>query len=243
MRATRLLEYAITKKPETVLDIAAGPGAHAQCFIANGSEVVGVDVKQPYIQHDKYTHVVAPYEKLKLKDQQFDMVWSCHTLEHIPNVQHFLGKLWEWCKPEGYLAISVPPFMQDRLHVGHMSIWTPAHLIYNLICAGWNCRKAEWYTDYRTIGLIVQKTDPIDFDGRTGMPNEVAWLNRYTPLIINHEDSSFLPDNWHEETDDYSLDPPMVTVGYQLCNKPPRELKPFGPNPALRKEPGAWNVD
>lgn len=239
MRATRLLEYALTKKPETVLDLAVGPGEHAKCFIANGAKVTGVDVINPKFEHPDYTHIKQAYEFLKL-EEQFDMVWSCHTLEHIPNPQHFLTHLWEWLKEDGWLAIAVPPLGHDRMHIGHMTIWSIGHLVYNLICAGWDCREAKWYTDYRSIGLIVQKTDPIDYSGRTGMPSETYWLNQFTPIIVNHEDSAYWPDNWHEETDPPAKDPPMVTVGYQLCNKPPRELRPFGPNPNLRKEPGTW---
>ena len=44
MRSVRLLRHAISKKPETVLDIAVGPGSHAKSFIANGSKVTGLDV-------------------------------------------------------------------------------------------------------------------------------------------------------------------------------------------------------
>jgi 2-polyprenyl-3-methyl-5-hydroxy-6-metoxy-1,4-benzoquinol methylase len=147
MRATRLLEYAISQKPETVLDIAVGPGRHAQCFIANGAKVTGVDIKNPTFEHENYEHIKAPYEELDLGGRQYDMIWCCHTLEHIPNVQHFLLHLASWIKEGGWLAISVPP-QADRLHVGHMSLWTPAHLVYNLICAGWDCREAVWYTEY-----------------------------------------------------------------------------------------------
>jgi SAM-dependent methyltransferase len=236
MRSVRLLEYAISKKPETVLDIAVGPGYHAMAFIANGSKVTGMDVTPAKIEHPDYTHLQSPYELTNL-DEKFDMVFSCHTLEHIPNPQHFLVHLAKWCKDDGWLAISVPP-SKDRLHVGHLTLWTPAHLVYNLICAGWDCRDAIWYTEYMSIGLMVQKKPELDLSWRTGLPSETLALNQFTPIIVNHEDNAWWPDNWHEETTDVAEDPPMVTVGRQITNKPPERLMPHGPNPKLRKEPG-----
>lgn len=238
MRAIRLLEYAIDLSPKTVLDIASGARSkHAICFISNGSKVTGVDLSQSNLKHDDYEHIQGAYETIEL-DKKFDMIWCCHTLEHIPNVQHFLVHLWNWLEDDGYLAISVPPSSQNRLHVGHMSIWTPAHLVYSLVCAGWDCRHAKWYTEYMTIGLIVQKTKEVDYDGRTGMPSETLWLNQYTPIIVNHEDSAWWPNNWHEETVPVVKDPPHVTTGFQQTNLPPETLMPFGPNPDLRKPPG-----
>lgn len=251
MRATRLLRLAIEKKPKTVLDVGVGHGYHAICFMANGSKVTGLDVKAhpTKIERDRkdYEHIQSAYEEVDLEDKKFDMIWCCHTLEHVPNVQHFLAHLANWLKDDGYLAIAVPPSSQNRIHVGHMTLWTPAHLIYNLICAGWDCRKALWYTEYMTIGLIVQKTKDVNytaapgFYGRTGMPTETIWLNQYTPTVINHEDCAWLGDNWHEEVTEVAKDPPHVTLGLQVTTLPPHDFMPFGPNPAFRKEPGIWN--
>jgi len=241
MRATRLLEYAISKKPATVLDIAVGPGKHAQCFIANGSHVTGVDVKDAPFEHENYVHIAQNYETLKVKEdaEKFDMIWCCHTLEHIPNAQHFLIHLASWLKDDGWLAISVPPSM-DRLHVGHLSLWTPAHLAYNLICAGWDCRDARWYTEYCSIGFMVQKRPEIDLSWRTGMPSETLALNKFMPIVVNHEDNAWWLDNWHEPTGKLAIDPPHVTLGYQRTNLAPQVQLAYGPNPALRKPPGEW---
>ena len=97
-----------------------------------------------------------------------------------------------------------------------------------------------WYTEYCTIGLIVQKKPEIDLKWRTGMPNEVKDLNQYTPFRINHEDSAWWPNNWYEETIPVAPDPPSVTADYQRTNLPPEVQLAYGPNPALRKEPGKW---
>lgn len=236
MRGVRLLEYALTLEPESVLDLAVGPGAHASAFLGMGVAVTGVDTTPGKIRHPQYEHYQTPYEELEL-DNQFDMVWSCHTLEHIPNAQHFLMSLRKWTKDDGYLAIVVPPSRQNRLHIGHLSLWTPAHLVYNLIKAGWDCKKALWYTEYLSIGLIVQKTKDIDFSEETGMPSEIEWLNRYTPITINHESAAWWENNWHESIENHrAADPPGVTIGYNITNLPPLTELSYGPNPNLREK-------
>jgi len=161
----------------------------------------------------------------------------------MPNAQDFLMKLRDWLKDDGWLAIAVPPQHQDRFHIGHFSLWTPAHLVYNLICAGWDCREAKWYTEYNTIGLIVQKTDDVDFHGRTGLPNEGLWLNQYSPRLIKHNCGAWWSNNWHEDVPTARTpDPSSVTIGLTKTNLPPEVQLAFGPNPEFRQEPGNVKV-
>ena len=234
MRAVRLLEHALTKEPESVLDVGVGKGKHAFSFLAQGHKVTGMDVRPPPLEHPLYDHIEGAIE-LDQTDRKWDMIWCSHTLEHMPNVQQCLIKLRNWLNDDGYLCIAVPTDRQRRLHVGHLSLWTPAHLVYNLICAGWNCKKALWYTEYCSIGLIVQKTDDIDMSGRTGMPSEVFWLNQYTPIPVRHNDGAWWGNNWPDETDSRIADPPGVTIGLEKTNLSPDLELAFGPNPALKE--------
>ena len=243
MRATRLLREAISKDPKTVLDIAVGTGKHAHCFLAQGTEVTGLDVTYPPLEHENYEHIQQSYEEFALakpnmpayKDRKWDMIWCCHTLEHMPNVQSFLISLHEWLEEDGWLFIAVPPAEQNRLHIGHLSLWTPAHLVYNLICAGWDCRDARWYTEYCSIGLMLQNKPEIDLSWRSGSPKEIYGLNTYSPRQIKHNDGAWWGNNWHEETMPRVPDPPFVTVGLSKTNLPPETQLAFGPNPELRK--------
>ena len=238
MRAVRLLEYAISKEPKKVLDIAVGKGNHARGFICQGAQVTGLDLTEAPIVHPLYDHIQSPYETADIGDRQWDMIWCCHTLEHIPNVQHFLVHLRKWLKDDGWLVISVPTQRQNRIHIGHLTLWSPALLIYNLVCSGWDCKEAKWYTESNTVGLIVQKKDEVDDEGHTSLPSEATWFNKYTPLLINHCDAAWLPNNWHEDTLYRDPDPPHITIGTRTSTLPPLDSRPFGPNPGFRKEPG-----
>jgi len=240
MRSIDLLEQAILTEPESVLDIGSGMGYHSMAFLANGAKrVVGVDPMLCCLEHDNYEHKQDPYEELDLGDEQFDVVWCSHVLEHIPNVQHFLSHLHKWLKPDGYLAISVPTDRQQRLHIGHLTLWTPAHLVYNLICAGWDCKDAIWYTGNISIGLMVKKKDLIDLSWRTSLPSEVTALNEFTPKDVVHNDGAWWGNNWPVKIETIrASDPPLVTMGVAHTNLAPQTQLAFGPNPELRKEPG-----
>lgn len=238
MRARHLLEQAISLKPETVLDIGVGKGDHATAFISTGSTlVVGVDVMDSPIDHPSYKHYQNSYEELELEEgQEFDLVWTSHTLEHIPNAQHFLSHLYKWLKPDSWLCIAVPTDLQQRLHIGHLSLWTPAHLAYNLVCAGWDCKEAIWYTDYLTIGFMVQKKEVIDLSWRTSLPNEINKLQEFMPIPIRHNDGAWWGNNWPKEIESQRVsDPPLVTIGVERTNLPPKVQLTYGPNPNLRK--------
>ena len=237
MRAVRLLEFAMSKKPATVLDVGGGQhGSHAIAFLGQGAKVTGIDVRSQRrpLEHPNYEQILSPYEKVDLGDRRFDMVWCSHVLEHVPNAQHFLIFLRHWLKDDGWLAIAVPTSRQNRLHIGHLSLWTPAHLVYNMICAGWDCKDAQWYTEYMTIGLIVQKKPDIDLSWRTSLPGEMTGLNNFTPRYIHHEDGAWWGNRWPEPFEaNRIVDPPTVTLGYQTSLEPEVRL-PFGPNPAFR---------
>ena len=241
MHGIELLKYALTKNPKRVLDLGVGHGHHAKAFIANGAEVVGVDVRDAPHKHDKYSHVQMPIELLETKEDapKYDLVWFCHTLEHMPNVQAILVNIAEWLEDDGYLCVAVPTSSQDRLHIGHLTLWTPAHLVYNLICAGWDCREAKWYTSYQTIGLCVQKRRIKDMTWRTGMPSEEKKLNEFSPVHISHECGAWWGNNWPNDTQGRTPDPPNVTIGACKTNLQPQVQLAYGPNPALRKSPGA----
>jgi SAM-dependent methyltransferase len=239
MRAVRLLEYALTKKPETVLDVGSGNGDHALAFLGQGAKVTGIDVRDSRITNANYEYIQSPYEKINLEDRRFDMVWCSHTLEHVPNAQHFLIWMRRWLKEDGWLAIAVPTSRQNRLHIGHLSLWTPAHLVYNLVCAGWDCKHAQWYTEYLTIGLIVQKGPDIDLSWRTSLPAEIFGLNQFTPISVHHEDGAWWGNRWPEEFEASRIqDPPTVTIGTARTTLPPQVQLAYGPNPSLRKKNG-----
>jgi len=239
--SSRLLAHAISQSPELVLDLGVGSGWATAGFISTGSTVVGIDVKDAPFEHEKYTHIKDAFEIVEPEeDTKFDLVWCTDVLQSVPNVQAFLVKIANLIADDGWLYLSVHPYSQDRLHIGNLSVWTPAHLVYNLICAGYDCKKAQWYTEYNTIGLCVRKLRIDDMTWRTGDEREEATINLYSPVHIRHDSGAWWANNWPQETSGRVNDPPLVTIGEIKTNLPPKNQLAYGPNPALRKEAGSW---
>jgi SAM-dependent methyltransferase len=239
MSKIRLLEHALTGSPEYVIDIGTGSGWAAKAFIGNGARVVGVDVKDSPHEHKNYTHVQLAFEVLEPQDdaEKFDLVWCADVLQSVPNVQAFLVQIAALVKNDGWLYFTVPALHQKRIHIGNLTVWSPAHLVYNLICAGYDCSGAMWYTEYETIAICLPNRRIEDMSWRTGDYREEATINEYSPGRLGHDHGSWWANKWPEETKGRVVDPPLVTVGEHRTNLPPEVQLAYGPNPALRKPP------
>lgn len=98
---------------------------------------------------------VGEFQNIKFKDRKFDVVCAIHVLEHVLNVNAFLKKMISVTKENGYLCIVVPirkPFIVS----GHMSIWNPGLLIYNLVTAGLDCKECMILQKDYEISVIIK---------------------------------------------------------------------------------------
>lgn len=146
-----------------VADVGVGYGAAAKHMCNRNFRVDGYGLHESPLEHSNYTHYPNRFEDCPM-DWRYDGIWCAHTLEHIPNVHEFLQCMRLRLKSHAPLAIVVPNDRNDVLVDGHLSFWTPAHLIYNLVIAGFNCKDAEYYTQDRDIGLLVRRVDTPDLE-------------------------------------------------------------------------------
>jgi len=86
----------------------------------------------------------------------FDCIWASHVLEHQPNPNLFLQKVFSDLKDGGILAVTVPP-MKPQIVGGHLTLWNAGLLIYNLIIAGFDCSEAKIIKHGYNISVIVEK--------------------------------------------------------------------------------------
>jgi SAM-dependent methyltransferase len=155
---------------QTVLDVGSGKGEQAQVMRAAGKTVTTLDLVGPA---DILQEFIEPF------CSWYDAVWCCHVLEHQRNVGAFLDKLREDIAPAGILAITVPP-CKPRTVAGHLSLWTPGLLLYNLVCAGFDCSEASLYAGGYDISVIVRRGEHTKATNRTTF-DEIA---QYFPCPV-----------------------------------------------------------
>jgi hypothetical protein len=88
-------------------------------------------------------------------------VWASHILEHQRNVGAFLDKVFTDTKEGGLAAITVPSALCP-MPMGHPSIFTPLHLIYHLVLAGFDCREARVKCyDWQFTVLVTKRSNGV----------------------------------------------------------------------------------
>jgi SAM-dependent methyltransferase len=135
---------------DTLLDIGCGEGLHSDFFKAAGKRVTAIDY------HPRRKDVLAADYLHHTFDGPFDCIWASHVLEHQPNVNAFLRKLFNDLKMGGILAITVPPLKHDIVG-GHLTLWNAGLLLYNLVIAGFDCRDARCKQYGYNISVITPK--------------------------------------------------------------------------------------
>lgn len=154
MWAEQALERFIDEKPrpQYVLDIGSGTGEHAKVMHDAGIEVTTCDINGK-------ADISADFNIVNLNyTDGFDGIWASHVLEHQPNPGHFLEKCLNLLMNDGLFAVTVPP-RKDEIVGGHVTLWNQGLLLYNLVLAGFDCRKARvspLYEGYN-ISVLVRK--------------------------------------------------------------------------------------
>ena len=185
----KLLER-LSEKGDTALIVGVNTGFEVDAF--PGVAVTGVDLLPPY-RHD-YQHVRGPLESADLGT--YDIVYCSHVLEHVRDPGRFIDRLLGAMNHDGWLGLVVPPYPQETFFVGHLTLWTPALLLYHLVCAGQDCRAAEWYTTNQHIAVMVQRK-PIE--PSTGGFDVWEQVKGYMPCRFEHQMNAWLPGNWDLE--------------------------------------------
>lgn len=188
----RLLAY---QDVETVLDIGCGNGEHAEIMRSTGRQVFT-------IAKTGKADFIGDYLDYRI-DRVFDAIWASHVLEHMPNVGLTLRKYFQDLRDNGVLAITVPP-LKSELVGGHLTLWTPALLLYNMIVAGFDCSEARVSPCYANgpgqppynLSVIVRKKEAIlpDLVCDAG---DIERLARFFPCPVwQNMDGRLEPVNW-----------------------------------------------
>ncbi len=107
-------------KGRRVLVVGCNTGEDCRYFVDFGASVVGLDVL-PQIgedfRHERVTYCQASAERIPLESNQFDLVYSVATMEHVPDIASAFGEMARVAANGGYIYCVASPLWNSRF--GH----------------------------------------------------------------------------------------------------------------------------
>jgi SAM-dependent methyltransferase len=168
----------------SVLDVGSGGDEQAEAFVKAGLDVTCVD----YGTSDYAQAVSAKARQLNIifgdfnelpVDRRYDLVGASHVIEHQPNVGRFIEKLHAFCAEDGWVCITAP-VCHRAMWGGHLTLWTPGLLAYNVALSGVDISSAQLIHGHREFSLLYQlrrvKLPTLTYD--TG---DIERLSSYLP--------------------------------------------------------------
>lgn len=141
----------------TVLDIGSGQDGNGFGQMCRKAE----HVYRPFdLVHGESWENTATRALYARRGRQYDGVYMCHSLEHMLDTHSALSGIHSILKLGGVLAITVPPW-KHAIVGGHVMMFNPGLLLYRLIMAGFDCRKAAVKTYGYNISVVVRRV-PIE---------------------------------------------------------------------------------
>jgi len=137
LRGQRILNFLknnIKLKKGLVFDLGAGTGGVLSIFKDAGFETFGVDLNANYLKfgiEQGLNLKKGGIEEFLKYPEKANIIILSHVLEHIHDPNKHLKRMWDCLKPEGYLLVIVPGFL--NLHKGYkhlMSTFVFEHLYY-----------------------------------------------------------------------------------------------------------------
>jgi len=175
--------------PESrVLDIGAGRDKDFRDLVVkSGHEHVPFDLAEgnDWESHIRTSHISA-----------YDGVWMSHVLEHIHDTHAALLKIHTVLRQSGIVGITVPP-MKAEIVGGHVSLWNAGLLLYRLVLAGFDCKKAAVKT-YGYNCSVVVRSKRLNLPELKHDHGDIETLAGYFPVKVTGDsyDGAIREANW-----------------------------------------------
>jgi glycosyltransferase involved in cell wall biosynthesis/SAM-dependent methyltransferase len=130
----------------SLLDIGCGTGPVWDLFVAKGLQVTGIDLLPAELVPATVRGARVAYHAIDFLaaslPQRFDAVYSSHTVEHVPDTERFLRAFFANLDPGGAFCLMWPA-PKPEIVSGHVHVFNPGLLLYNLVRLGVDCRAVE----------------------------------------------------------------------------------------------------
>lgn len=117
-----------------VADIGCGEGVLSCLLAKQGLVVTGIDISEPNITkakalakelcvEDRTTFIVGDAEHVPFPDESFDVVISCHVLEHLPDFDRGVRELYRLTRHIAIVALPTILNLCSLIQAGRGSFW------------------------------------------------------------------------------------------------------------------------
>jgi SAM-dependent methyltransferase len=168
-----------------LLDFGAGDGVFTEYFLHDGIRVECVEPDAKNIDALCALGVKVTSDISLLPDTQFGFAYTINVLEHLRDVDYYLGQLHRVLRQNGLLFVFVPAFnllwtsLDDE--VGHVQRFTRRSLHRYLERAGFKVEKSRYFDSAGFLAAFAVKI------------LEAFGLFRYSPETVGFYDKAILP--------------------------------------------------
>lgn len=105
----KVIQYLTPKENEMILEIGCGRGFLTRRIQSIAKETIGIDINPEAISNGvAFNLKVMDAVKLDFPDESFDKIYSCHTIEHVPDTKKLFREMERVLKPGGKVLLVYP---------------------------------------------------------------------------------------------------------------------------------------
>ena len=100
-------------KKGKILDLGCATGEFLLAARESGWRPYGIDISKPMVEYIKnnlgFEAKAGQFQELDLTEWgEFDVIYSSHVIEHIPNPNEWMASFKKYLKPDGILLLNIP---------------------------------------------------------------------------------------------------------------------------------------
>ena len=190
-----LARHADFNSEISLLDVGSNRGSFVKAFLsaAPNAHILALEPDERVVDSckglERTDSICSRIEDAALESGRFDIVHSCHTIEHLAHPQEILADHWRVLKPGGLLVLDAPniailgesDIIEEWFIDKHLYHFSARTLIRMVRAAGFDIVEAPDSKDRANLLIVARKSEGA-VRARDGDPLEVAEAERLIAL-------------------------------------------------------------